>query len=554
MKTKKYIIKILIFLTIICLFKHQNVYAALVHDDLPLKKVAEFSRDSYYMQGFTITNKYLIFGAIDSTATPNTKVYVYDKDTYKLVTSIGTNPITSLSLDHANDFTYNSKTNEVIAFSSVNNMSFLNPNTLAKVKDVASPVAYYAVAYDATRDQYAFQYGGSKTKTRTVSIYNSDFTKHIKDITVKCDATGQGMEYYNGYLYVVNYEQGADNSNATYTSGLAANSVIIYVYDVNDGSLVKTYANTTGIGEVEGIAFNGNKMILNFDTNVGSTYYYSFYTPTYSSNSSFTPTVNVTLDGASAPDNVFTFELRDSTGKVLETKSSTTGKVTFSKINYTSEGTTKYSIVQTTANSKEYKVDSNPINLTAKAVYNPATNTVEVNASYSASNTFANTTNNLKVSFTPKVELKFSNSTSKAPDGTFTFALYDSTDKLISTTKNSADSIAFKDLTFTKEGTYNYKIVQTTTNSTNYKVDNTPITMTIKVTYNSEQNRYDSDITYSKKVITNTVVQSSNTSITNNQVSNVPNTASSISVITFIIATILLVSGSAVIISTKNNN
>lgn len=61
MKTKKYIIKTLIFLTIICLFKHQNVYATLVHDDLPLKKVAEFSRDSYYMQGFTITNKYLIF-------------------------------------------------------------------------------------------------------------------------------------------------------------------------------------------------------------------------------------------------------------------------------------------------------------------------------------------------------------------------------------------------------------------------------------------------------------------------------------------------------------
>ena len=54
--------------------------------------------------------------------------------------------------------------------------------------------------------------------------------------------------------------------------------------------------------------------------------------------------VDTTLDSATPEDGVFKFTLRDNEGQVLQTKSSTDGKVVFDEIDYTAEGVVRYSI------------------------------------------------------------------------------------------------------------------------------------------------------------------------------------------------------------------
>lgn len=119
-----------------------------------------------------------------------------------------------LKLDHSNDMAYNSTTGELIVVhcGSENGrnktLSFLDPETLTilRTRDAILPNGAYALAYNATRNQYVTGDGGSAS----LSVCNAGFA--YLD-TMSSFATGhitQGIDCDDDYIYSVLTGDGKD--------------------------------------------------------------------------------------------------------------------------------------------------------------------------------------------------------------------------------------------------------------------------------------------------------------------------------------------------------
>lgn len=80
------------------------------------------------------------------------------------------------------------------------------------------------------------------------------------------------------------------------------------------------------------------------------------------------------------------------------------------------------------------------------------------------------------------------------PSTQFDFILKDSTGKEIETVKNTGKDFKFNELTFNKEGTYQYTISEVSGNSNKIKYDNTVYTIVINVTLDKTANQYNTDV------------------------------------------------------------
>ena len=243
-KSFKYLIAL-----IICLFLNTIVYA---DEILTLDKpVIQFNQIKHYgLQGYTVV-KDKVFMVLEGHDDTNSIIKVYDLNTYKEVLSYDYG-----SLGHANDVTYNSKNNKiyVIASGGSDIVYIFNGDTFKYEDSFNIGLPVRTITYIDKLDRYA---------VRTVSsgfIYTNEFKLKSKfpfiiGMNFSTEVGRQGWTYYNDFIYYASWSwvrYGGDGSN------------VLFVYDLSGNKLSNIYTSND-IGELEGIDFYNNKMILGFN-------------------------------------------------------------------------------------------------------------------------------------------------------------------------------------------------------------------------------------------------------------------------------------------------
>lgn len=249
---KKFIYFILFMFLFIC-----NVKAL----DIKLtNKVIEFDQvDGFELQGFTSTDKY-IFMILTNDDDSLSNIKVFDINSYKLIKDIY-----GSSLGHANDVTYNSKENVIyIAISGGSDkLATFNGDDFSYMGSVDIDLPVRSISYIDKLDQYAVR------MVSTGYLLDNDFNKvnntpFVYGMNISKMIGRQGWTYYNDFIYYCNWSwirMGGDGSNT------------ILIYDL-DGKFVNSYHTNTTVGEIEGISFSNDKMILGFNEYEGKVAFY----------------------------------------------------------------------------------------------------------------------------------------------------------------------------------------------------------------------------------------------------------------------------------------
>lgn len=253
---KKLLFYIFIFIT--CFLFNTYVYASKVLD--LGNPVIEFKKVAYHgLQGYTVVKDKLfviLIGHEDTTSI----IKVFDLNSYEEILSYNFG-----SLGHANDVAYNSKTNKiyVIAGGGSDQVFIFNGDTFKYEETINIGLPARSITYIDDKDIYAVRLVSSGY------IYNSDFILKNKfpfiiGMNIGSDVGRQGWTYYNGLIYYANWSwvsQGGNGSNA------------IFVYDLSGNKYSTIYTDDT-IGEIEGVDFYNNKMILGFNGYDSKTKFY----------------------------------------------------------------------------------------------------------------------------------------------------------------------------------------------------------------------------------------------------------------------------------------
>lgn len=238
-----------IFMFISSLLFSTNVYAT---KSLELiNPVIEFKKIAYHgLQGYTVVKDKLFVVLIGNEDTTSI-IKVYDLNTYEEILSYNYG-----SLGHANDVTYNSNTNKiyVIAGGGSDKVFIFNGDTFKYENTIKIGLPVRSITYMEDTNRYAVRLVGSGY------IYNSEFKlthkfPFIVGMNISSEVGRQGWTYYNGLIYYANWSWVSQG-------GTGANAIFVYDLDANKYSTI--YTDDT-IGEIEGVDFYNNKMVLGFN-------------------------------------------------------------------------------------------------------------------------------------------------------------------------------------------------------------------------------------------------------------------------------------------------
>ncbi len=227
--------------------------------------------ENYSLQGFTIV-KDKLFIVLSGFEDTKALIKVFDLNTYEEVMEIKNN-----KLGHANDVTYNSKTNKiyVLAGSGSLNIHVFNGDNFKYEEKIKIDLPGRSITYIEELDKYA---------VRTVSngyIYNNEFKLESKvpfiyGMNFSTDIARQGWAYYNGLIYYTNWSWkrlGGDGTN------------VIFIYDL-DGNMKGSWYTKDDIGEIEDIAFYNERMVLGFNCYDGNIRFFDLTIPKLSKDTS----------------------------------------------------------------------------------------------------------------------------------------------------------------------------------------------------------------------------------------------------------------------------
>ncbi len=227
------------------------------------------------------------------------------------------------------------------------------------------------------------------------------------------------------------------------------------------------------------------------------------FTNTYNvSPTEFTPKVNKTVKGDTPSDKTFTFNITASennpSGAELPTDTSATvkgaGSASFGNITFSKAGTYNFEIKEEQGNEPGYSYDGSVWTLTVEVI-DENSQLIVSNATYSkigAQNSdeasFENSYSTTEVSYAPQVEKEITGDTTPS-DKTFTFNIEASEDNPdgvempadTSATVTGSGSANFNAITFTKAGTYLFKISETKGNDAGYTYDESVWTLKVVV-------------------------------------------------------------------------
>lgn len=213
-------------------------------------KVISFpSVKGYGLQGFTTTNKYLVCILVNNNDT-KAILKIYSLDNYQEVKTIYYE-----SLGHANDVTYNAKENKLYIIENGTPKIFVfDAESFSFIEEINTSLPIRSLTYLSDYDLYA-----GRVFT-TGYFFNNDFTlkKHtpfIVGMNASIDVGRQGWSYYKDKIYYSSWSwirKGGDGTNK------------IYVYSLQGEKLDEITTNNQ-IGELEGVSFINDQMILGFD-------------------------------------------------------------------------------------------------------------------------------------------------------------------------------------------------------------------------------------------------------------------------------------------------
>ena len=246
-----------ILLIMISFFISSFVYATDISLDNMVITFPDVS--GYGMQGFTTVKDKLFISFVDDNET-RSLIRIYDLNNYTLLKEME-----GPRVGHANDVTYNSKTNEVLVVHAdgTNIVSIFDGDTFEFKKQITIPLPIRSMTYIDDEDGYA---------VRTIAngfILKNNYTLRYKipfiiGMDFSFDVGRQGWSYYKGFIYYSTWSwirYGGDGTNT------------IFVYDVN-GHLRDRLHIKEGIGELENVSFYNNKMILGLNGYEGKAKFY----------------------------------------------------------------------------------------------------------------------------------------------------------------------------------------------------------------------------------------------------------------------------------------
>ncbi len=239
-----------IFLFIFIFFLFLIKVTALVNIEVS-KPVIRFPKEEeYVLQGFTNVDNRL-FAIFIEPSGQKPKVKIFNLNNGKLIKEFITD-----DLGHANDVTYNKKTNQIYVANG-DGKSFLHvfdADDYGRIQlEITLPIR--SITYIDDKDLYA-------VRTVTSGFYlNNDFSLKSKvpfiiGMNFSSDIGRQGWTYYNGLIYYSTWSwirHGGDGSNK------------IYVYTIS-GERTDEIVTNNEIGELEDVSFYNDKMILGFNT------------------------------------------------------------------------------------------------------------------------------------------------------------------------------------------------------------------------------------------------------------------------------------------------
>lgn len=323
-------------------------------DEITLSNIVTYTRGQNNIpngagQGFAVTPTHFVFAqVIDNNS--NTYIYFVNRKTLEIDKIINDH-----CFGHANDFTYNSKTKQLVLPYTLNSkkyVAYFDAVNLTYIESKEVNLSGYAIAYDVTEDKY---YMGSSVTLLHTDRINLDFSNAEKvfdnnDYGSKY-LVKQGMAINDNRLYFALWEGGVENIYQTQKySSARKNDNIITIYNKNGEYQKALYIKKltgTHTPEIESIDFDENgEMYLFYNGSDIAIYKMNYETGTVS--------LELTIDKKSIKDNQYKFKLMDG-DNLVEEKSNTGDKVTFSEINNLGVGTKNYKIIDEDDN-KEYNV------------------------------------------------------------------------------------------------------------------------------------------------------------------------------------------------------
>ena len=197
------------------------------------------------------------------------------------------------------------------------------------------------------------------------------------------------------------------------------------------------------------------------------------------------------LAGRSMEEGEFHFVLKNEEGKTLDNAvNDKDGNITFKKLTFKNVGTYNYTVEEVAGNDRHITYDTNSYNVSA-AVTDNLDGTLKVTwTSGTGAILFKNTYTVDPTDATPSVEKKITGE-NPAKDSTFRFTLTGtdnapmpkgSVDGEKTETITGEGQTDFGKITFTRAGTYTYKVTEELGNEASYNYDSTEYTLTYKVT------------------------------------------------------------------------
>ena len=229
----------------------ESNYQLLSQANGSITKVASYNTSDGKMDGSTVAGNYLVFSQYNSKKAYTT-IKVVDRRNWKMVYTKKDE-----NFGKVNNITFNPNTKKIIVSDSSRGSTQpaeipinLSKGTLGK--SVRKTVG--GIAYDKENNRYI-----TKQSSSCVSILDNSYKK-IKDLKIMFSSlTGQGVGYYNNYIYMPYSELACQSTyQQVYFNTAEVCSALIYVYDL-EGNFIKTLyipGNNLDYGEIESISFD----------------------------------------------------------------------------------------------------------------------------------------------------------------------------------------------------------------------------------------------------------------------------------------------------------
>lgn len=338
---------------------------ALENTDIKLNQLFEhdmYKIDNirYHLQGYTITDKYIVLGCRH--ADNDHYLVLYDKDTYKYVNAYHFD-----NLGHANDMTYNSKTKKIVVVNNItNNFIIINAETF--VEEQVIPVTpsenkATSIAYYKEKDGYIIRqyYKDEENVIKSKAILLDNSFNYISEFNIQTFNQGAGI--FNNHYYTVNYILQTDQN-------------YIRVYDLNTKQLVKQYfKDDANYHELEGIEFDENgKMILGFNNPENKISFYSLDFDAIE----YTPIMEVYKNKETPKTGEYEFGIYDEKEKLIQKKTNIENIISFDAINIEEIGIKKYYIKRICENN----CDNEKFEMILNTTYDTFNNVLNTKVTY----------------------------------------------------------------------------------------------------------------------------------------------------------------------------